>query len=575
MRITSSKSKNAESFYITRSFIDENGHNTTKTVRKLGTLKQLMEELKTDRDGVIAWCKQQAELETQKEKEDREESQILVPLQLNKPIEKDMQRVFSVGYLPIQKLYSQMRFNNIFRNIVRRYDYEYDLESIFSDLVYARILEPGSKRFSYAFAQSFLEQPKYHLYDVYRALDVLDAEMDYIQSEIYKNSNFVYARNNKVVYYDCTNFYFEIEEEDDFRKYGKEKNNRPAPIVQMGLFMDRDGIPMQFSIFEGNENEQKSLIRNEQKILNQFGAEKFVICTDSGLASVTNKRFNDRDDRAFIVTQSIKKLKKEEKEWALQKTGFRRVGDGAKVSDISLIQDTEGLYYKEFPLEQGGLEQRLIVTYSPKYAQYQKKLRQAQIERAKKMIETNSVKRISKKETDPKRFIKRMDITEEGELAQKTTYFLNQERITDEERYDGFYALTTDLLDDDIESILKVSEGRWEIEESFMIMKDEFRSRPVNVRLPGHIRAHFLTCYTALLLFRILEKKLQEAYTAEALIHTLREMKVTRISGEVYVPSYTRTEITDAIHDVCGFRTDYQAMRPAKLRHAVMLSKLR
>jgi transposase len=334
----------------------------------------------------------------------------------------------------------------------------------------------------------------------------LGNECDFIQSEVYKNSSFLGKRNDKILYYDCTNYYFEIEEEDGCKKYGKSKEHRPNPIIQMGLFMDGDGVPLAFSLFPGNSNEQTSLKPLEQKVLNEFGCQKFIYCSDAGLGSEAIRNFNHLGERAYIVTQSIKKLSKEDKKWALNKTGFKRVSDDEPIDITNLSEDDTGLYYKDEPYTTKKLQQRLIVTYSPKYAAYQKEIRQKQVERAEAMITSGNVKKERKNPNDPARFIGKIATTEEGEVADIHNY-LDTEKIEIEAQYDGLYAVCTDLLDDDVKDILKVSEDRWQIEECFRIMKTDFSARPIYLHNENRIKAHFLVCFLALLAYRVLEKK--------------------------------------------------------------------
>ena len=266
--------------------------------------------------------------------------------------------------------------DKISRKLKRKYKFKFDINAILSDLIYARILEPSSKRSSFKTASEFLESPSYELHDIYRALDILGNECDMIQTDIYKNSHFLGSRNDKILYYDCTNYYFEIEQEDGSKKYGKSKEHRPNPILQMGLFMDGDGIPLAFSLFPGNANEQTSLKPLEKKVLQDFGCQKFIYCSDVGLASEDIRCYNHMGERAYIVTQSIKKLKKDDKQWALDPHGFKRVSNDHPVDITKLSADDKGLYYKDMPYTTSKLHQRLIVTYSPKYALYQRSLRE-------------------------------------------------------------------------------------------------------------------------------------------------------------------------------------------------------
>ena len=534
MHITTTKSKNAESFYITQTFKKKNGSSSSKHIKKLGTLAELSEKLNTDRDGVMRWAREQAKIETEKYKKEKETKTTLIPFHSDRQLDYNQQKFYAGGYLFLQSLYYKLGLHKVCRKIRAKHNYKYDLNAILSDLIFTRILNPDSKRSSFKSAQSFLEAPPYKLHDVYRALSVLAGECDLIQSEAYKNSHFITDRCDRILYYDCTNYYFEISQEDGNRKYGKSKEHRPNPIIQMGLFTDGDGIPLAFSLFPGNSNEQTSLKPLEKKVLQEFGCDKFIYCSDAGLASESIREFNHMGKRAFVVTQSIKKLKNEEKEWALNPKNFKRVSDN-RTTDISNLpgNDEEVLFYKDEPYSTARLHQRLIVTYSPKYAAYQKNVREKQIERARKMIASGNTKKQRKNPNDPARFISKTSVTTEGEVAAKDLYAIDYDKIREEEKYDGIYAICTDLLDDDVRDLIRISEGRWQIENCFRIMKTEFSARPVYVRDEDRIKAHFLVCFLALLIFRLLEKKLGKTYTCS---------------------------------EICGFRTDYQFITKQKMK---------
>ena len=572
MRVVTSKSKNAESFYISKGYVNDKGVSTSVIVRKLGTLKELLPEHGPTRDDVMAWAREEARLETLKYKQEQEEKQIKLTFRADRQLDYGKQVFYRGGYLFLQSIYYQMQMQKICRKLKQRYKFKYDINAILSDLIYARILEPCSKRSSYKVASEFLERPSYQLHDVYRALDVLGAECDMIQAEVYKNSHFLGQRNDKILYYDCTNYYFEIEQEDGSKKYGKGKEHRPNPIIQMGLFMDGDGIPLAFSLFPGNANEQTSLKPLEKKILRDFGCQKFIYCSDAGLASESIREYNHMGERAYIVTQSIKKLKKEEKEWALSPQGFKRVSDDKPVDITKLPEDDKGLYYKDEPYTTKKLHQRLIITYSPKYAAYQRSIRDKQVERAQKMLDSGKAKRNQKNPNDPARFIGKMAVTKDGEAADIKQY-LDEDKIAEEAQYDGLYAVCTDLLDDEVGDILKVSEGRWQIEECFRIMKTDFSARPVYLRDENRIQAHFLICFLALTIYRYLEKKLDSKYTCEQLLDTLKAMNFAGIQEQGFIPLYRREKITDDLHEACGFRTDYQFITKSKMRTIQKKSK--
>lgn len=575
MRVTTSRSKNSESFYITKSYTNAQGKSTSKTIRKLGTLDELSRRLGTDRDGVLAWAKEEARLETLKYKSETEDAAVLIPLHPNRLIDYNKKKLFNGGYLFLQSVYYGLKMDSICRKIRSRYKFEYDLNAILSDLIYTRILEPSSKRSSFQAAKQFLEAPTYELHDVYRALSVLAKELDFIQAEVYKNSFFLSSRNDRILYYDCSNYYFEIEQEDGDRKYGKSKEHRPNPIIQMGLFTDGDGLPLAFSLFPGNQNEQKSLKPLESKILKQFGCEKFIYCSDAGLASEDNRVFNHLGQRSFIVTQSIKKLPSEDREWALNRKGFKRLSDDAPV-DLSQLSedDRQSLFYKDEPYTTKKLHQRLIITYSPKYAAYQKAIRSEQIARAEKMVAGGSLKKQRKNPNDPARFVNKIAVTEDGEKA-KVHYFLDLDKIAEEEKYDGLYAVCTDLLDDDVADILKVSEGRWQIEDCFRTMKTDFEARPAYVSREDRIRAHFLTCFLALLHFRLLQQSLKSRYTTTQLLQVLKGIRFADVDEQGFMPVYERQKITDELHEACGFRTDYEFLTKRKMKEIQKKSKNR
>ena len=572
MRVTTSKSKNAESFYISKGYVNDKGVSTSVIIRKLGTLKDLLPEHGPTRDDVMVWAKEQARIETLKYKREKEEKQIKLTFHADRPMDYDKQVFYRGGYLFLQSIYYQLQINKICRKLKQKHKFKYDINAILSDLIYARILEPCSKRSSYKAASEFLEKPSYKLHDVYRALDVLGAECDLIQAELYKNSHFLGARNNKVLYYDCSNYYFEIEQEDGNKKYGKSKEHKPNPIIQMGLFMDGDGIPLAFSTFAGNANEQTSLKPLEKKILGEFGCQKFIYCSDAGLGSESIREYNHMGERAYIVTQSIKKLKKEEKEWALDPQGFKKVSDDTPVDITKLDSSDKGLYYKDEPYTTKKLHQRLIITYSPKYAAYQRTIRDKQVERAQKMLDSGNTKKNRKNPNDPARFIEKTAVTPEGEAAD-IKYFLDENKIAEETLYDGLYAVCTDLLDDNVADILKVSEGRWQIEDCFRIMKTDFSARPVYLQDENRIQAHFLICFLALTIYRFLEKKMDLKYTCEELLETLKAINFAEIQEQGYIPLYKREAITDDLHEACGFRTDYQFITKSKMRTIQKKSK--
>lgn len=561
--------------YIKRSYRKSNGKTATKIHRKLGKLNDLLQQFSGDYDAMMAWARSEAEKDTMEY--NAKTGNVSVSLSKSAYIPRNEERCFPVGYLFLQKLCTELKIDSICRKISKRHKYTYDFSAILTDQIFSRILSPSSKLGSYSYCQTLLEPPKYELQNLYRALSVMAEESDFIQEELYFNSNFVHPRNKKVLYYDCTNYYFEIEQDDDFRKYGKSKESRPNPIVTMGLFMDADGIPLAFDVFPGNQNEQTTLKPLETKIIRDFACSEFIFCSDAGLGSKANRRFNSFGNRSYVISQSLKKMRREDRQIALNPKQFRRLGSN-KFIDISTLDESdpdiyETIFYKEVPVVNGDMDEIVIVTYSPKYKAYQKRIRGQQIARAVKMIEQPGRKRRSKNQNDPARFIKSTAITEDGEVAGRNIYDLDSDRISEEEMYDGFYAVITNL-EGDVGEILKINRQRWEIEENFRIMKTDFEARPVYVRRDERIKAHFLICYISLLVYRLLEKKLGNAYTCNEILGTLRSMQVTLLSKESgYIPSYKRTDMTDDLHKVFGFHTDYEFISKSTMRSIIKSTK--
>lgn len=561
MKVSVSKSKNQTIYYLSKSvWID--GKSTTKTIEKIGSEDELLKvcgELTP-----LEWAKQYAAKRAAEEKASKKD--IMLKYSSSTLIKKESCRSVNVGYLFLKDIYYDLKIHDICAQIAEKYKFEFDLNQILSMLLFSRIIYPGSKRSSLELSKKFLEKPDCKLHHIYRALEILAKENDFFQSQLYKNSEMVLNQHKRVLYYDCTNYYFEIEEADDFRKYGHSKENRPNPIVQMGLFMDADGIPLTFSLFNGNENEQPSMKPLEKKILSDFEMTKFIVCTDAGLSSTSNRVFNNTPNRKFVTTQPIKKLKGHLKDYCLDEDGWHLIGDKTeyKLSELDEIENYEKTFYKDRWINEDGLEQHLVVTFSFQYRDYMRKIRNRQLERAEKLIENPSS--LNKKcPNNPKRFIRQNHCTSDGEIADKMILSIDEDVATEEERYDGFYAVCTNL-EDDVATIISINQKRWQIEECFRIMKSEFQARPVYLSRKDRITAHFITCFTALILYRILEKKLGESYTTESIIRTLKEMNMLIAPGEGYIPEYTRTDLTDKLHDTFGFRTDYEIVSQREIK---------
>ena len=587
MRLGWAKTKYSISYYAKKTiYVD--GKNKDLVIKRFGSEKQICEKY-----GVTdakAWAKEQVRLMNEAEKEDSVKFNI--ELCSGTDLVMNEQRRFNGGYLFLQNIYYELGLHRICRAISVKHPFEYDLNDILSRLIYTRILYPSSKKSSFEESKRFIEQPSFELHDIYRSLSVLAEESDYIQSRLFKNSSDIQTRRTQVIYYDCTNFYFEIDTAEDDKQFGKSKENRPLPIVGMGLFMDMDGIPISFSIYPGSRNEQQTMIPLEKKMLSDFDMSKFIVCTDAGLSSATNRVFNtyDKEDglRGYITTQPIKTLKAFLQEWCLADDGWILDGDNSgkkyKISELDNGLDRDKIFYKTRWIKEKGvvhtdngdrvqfIEQKLIVSYSIKYRDYLRHVREGQIERARKLVESGEKAMNKKKQNDPRRFIKTDHATKDGEIADISESYIDPAVIETEEKYDGFYAVCTNL-NDSIGTIVKVNKRRWEIEECFRIMKTDFAARPVYVKRQDRIMAHFITCFISLIVYRYLERKLGNKYTIDQILPTLREMDFMKYEGKGYQPVYTRTEITDALHDAFGFCTSKQIVPTAKMRNICSQTK--
>ena len=569
MRLKTSKSKNATLYYIIKDYTNITGKRSTKIFEKLGNQYQV--EKRFGKNDTINKIR---EYINELNEEDKE-TLLKQEFNPNKRISPRVKKQFNIGFLFLEKLYSQLNIKDICDSISNKYKFQFDLNEILSYLVYARIIYPSSKLKTFKQCQNFIEQPKFKLHDEYRALSYIAENMDFIQEQLFNNSKKVIKRNSNVVYYDCTNYFFDIDNEDDLRKYGISKEHRPNPIVGMGLFMDGDGLPLSCNIYPGNQNEQKTLIPEETKIVNNFKLDstKMILCTDAGLSSDEIKKFNIKDNRGFVITQSLKKLKGEYKNQVFDKSGWRISNDLKKIYNLETIENDdslrekyyETLFYKIIQTETKSVKQDLIITFCFKYFDYNRNIRNNQIERAKKSIETNNVTRKGKNQNDYRRFIDSLNSTDNGEIAENTTYSINQALINEESKYDGYYALTTNLIGD-ISEIFKIVKGRWEIEESFRIMKSDFLARPVNLSREDRIKAHFMTCFISLFIYRLLEKKLDYKYTTSQILDTIRNMNMFEQKGLGFEPIYERTNITDDLHDLFKFNTDLEIVSYKKMK---------
>lgn len=573
MKLQVSKSQNSTTYYVAKSFRNEKGKITSKVVERLGNITEI--QLRAGQEDALEWAKNYVKELSRQEKE--ENRKICVEYSTSQLVENYHQRCYNGGYLFLQQIYTQLGFDKICEKISQKYKFEYDLNEILSMLLYTRIMYPGSKLSSFEDSKRFIEQPQCTLHQVYRALSLLAKEMDNIQAKVYKNSLKLGERKSQVIYYDCTNFFFESEREIGLRQKGPSKENRPNPIVQMGMFMDMEGIPLAFCMNPGNINEQVTLKPLEEKLKRNFGISKVVVCTDCGLSSYENRKNDSVGERAFITVQSLKKLKKHLQEWSLNTNGWQTKGS-EQIFDLSTLDPEEygnTLFYKDRWINENGFEQRIIVTFSFKYKKYLHHIRERQITRAEELMKKGPSTVNKKRAGDYKRFISQIHCTSDGEIAQTESLSLNQEMIDQEARFDGFYAICTDLEDNALD-IIKANGGRWIIENGFRIMKTEFDARPVFLHNDDRINAHFLTCFLSLILYKYLEKKVNNStnnFSTEDIIGTLVDMNFVNIQGEGYIPTYTRTKLTNALHGSFGFRTDMQIVTKKEMRKIISSTK--
>jgi transposase len=569
MRVKASTSKNSTSLSIIKSTY-VGGKRSSKIVEKLGNL----EEITKKHPGIDPheWACLRAKELTDKEK--MASQQVLVAYSTGKQIAKGEDRLQEGGYLFLQRTYTDLGLSGICKEIAAKHRFTYDLDKVLSRLVFGRILDPASKLSTYEYSKGLIESDGPDLHHIYRALDVIAKEDDFIQSELYRRSCELSKRNDSVLYYDCTNFFFEIEQEYGIKQYGPSKENRPNPIVEMGLFMDADGVPLAFSIHPGNTNEQTTLKPLEERIIKDFAHSRFVVCTDAGLSSMANRKFNSTQNRSFVTTQSIKQLKAYMRTWALDPTGWQATNNGREynITDLDEDRHTDTVFYKERWINDDGLEQRLIVTFSLKYKNYQRCIRSGQIDRAQRLIDS-APKSIGKhRQNDFKRLIDAVSHTSDGEIADGKAYSLNEAKIAQEEAFDGFYGVCTNL-EDSASTIAEINSRRWEIEECFRIMKHEFKARPVYLNDDKRILAHFTTCFISLVVYRMVEKRLGGRYTCSQIIDGLKSIKFLKVKGEGYLPAYTRTDFTDDLHEAYGFRTDYQMLPTKQMNKIIRLTK--
>lgn len=543
---------------------------TSKNVRRIGRLSELKKEY-TD---PIAHFRAEAKRLTD---EGRSESSFEIPANLM--LDPMKRRRVMLGYIFPQSVYYSLGLDMVMRGIRNESKVTYDFNRIMRDLVIGRVLSPLSKNSTYEKAFSFPEPPDYDLQHVYRSLSLMAKNFDLIEEKAFKGMKKYADVDTSVTYYDCTNFYFEIEEDDGFRTYGKSKENRPNPIVQMGLFLDRNGLPISMCINPGRTNEQKTMIPLEKLMTERFGIEKFVVCADCGLSGKRNLRFNSTENHGFVVTKSLKKVSEDVRARLMGDGGWKRFGDASgrlyslkEIREDANLRDVIFYHDEKFAMGSDGFEERIVTTYCGRLREYQRSVRERQLQRAMELVRQGKIRK-GVNQNDVRRFIVVDSVTENGEVAEKKVFSIDRERFEEESEYDGFYAVTTDL-DDDPGEIIRINRGRWEIEESFRIMKSDFDGRPVFVSREDRIRAHFLTCYLAFMIFRIIEQKLNKGdvrYTDPEILRTLRDYEA--IDAESFYVGAMEGKAVRALESTFGLVGSMTAFSKAQFRRLVARSK--
>lgn len=562
--------------YIARSFRNKKGDKTSSVIiERLGLLSEIAAA--HPEEDPREWVRSRAAELTRKEKE--EDKTVSVKLSPARRIPMGAKRHLHAGNLFLMPFFNRLGFNDICRQIRNRGKFMFDLEEILATLVYGRILFPDSKLATWKAAQNFIRTPSFELEDVYRALQVLARESDFIQSSIYRNSLRSGKRNTRIIYYDCSNYYFEIEDDDDFRKYGHSKEHRPNPIVQLGMFMDADGLPLAFCVNPGNTPETQTMQPLEEKLAENFTLSSFVACTDGGLGSVDNRMYNMTEGRDYITVLSLKKMRPHLQDWATDREavwhtaghdrGFTleeaRKEFGSSFDDMTFYRDRWTKEdYKDRSGETRTLEEHLVVTYCNKYALYQRKTRGEQIARAQAKIDRGESTR-PKSPNDCRRLIKTTEVNSDGAVVEHTVSEIDWDKVQAEERFDGFYAYGTSLDDHPLD-ILKANSFRGEIEALFRVTKTNLDLRPIYLSRKDRIIGHFIVCFIALLIIKQLQKSLGGEYSVDMLCDTLRRMKMLYHDAYGYEPAFDRTELTDALQASADVLIDTEIITKPAMR---------
>lgn len=595
-------------YYIQQGF--RNGKKTTtKNIKRLGKHSELL--LITDNP--LEYAKNEVKKMNEEYRSGR--SEFIVTMDFNERIPStdspcSNSTSLNIGYLYLKDIYAKLNLSDFFKSVSSDRKITYDCNKICQFLTYARILDPASKYGTYDKLDTYYEKPQVEYQHMIRFLDILDRNSDQYLKHLFDNSENIVKRDTSVMYYDCTNYFFETEKPDEeiidevtgeiilgLRQFGISKENKTSPIVEMGLIMDSRGIPISMCIHPGNTNEQLTAVPLEKEVIKMTGNKKFIYCADAGLGSYNIRKFNDMGGRAYIVTQSVKKLGQEIKDIVFNDSNYRllsnddaitlkemRTFDKKDANNLSLYNDfaykvipantamDTGLYeekvYKNGRTKKvkakGTLHQYIIVTFSRKMMEYQRTIRERQLERAKKLLRLKDPEKIKKGPNDIRRFLKNTS-------SDTANYVLDMDKIHEEEKYDGFYAVATNL-DDSAKDILAVAQNRYKIEDCFRIMKTNFDARPVFLRKPERIRAHFLICYTALLIYRLMECKLDDNLThvtTSNLIKTLRNMNVVNMDDMCYKSIYSGSQALDALERCFELQLNRKYYRPSDLNKIV------
>ena len=601
-------------YYIQQGF--RNGKKTTtRNVARVGKHSELL-EITND---PLAYAKKQAK----KLNEELESNKVTMEMTVDfsERIKSSDALVSSsnqvnIGYFVLQKIYHDLRISEFFKDIASKSKVTFDPNKINRFMTYARILEPDSKLGTYDHLENYYEKPAFEYVHILRTMDMLYQNYDDYIAHLFKHSQSIVSRDTSVCYFDCTNYYFETECEDDdyvdevtgeyikgFRKYGPSKQNKPNPLVEMGLFMDSRGIPLTMCLTSGSDNEQTCAIPLEKKLTRMLEGKKFIYCADAGLGSLNIRKFNSMGGRAFIVTQSIKKLSDTLKKAVFNDYDYRLLSDNRRFSiekmkqfdkydpdNLNLYKDSVyktviadkaidlGLYEEKTLLNgktkkvksKAVVRQKIIITFSRKLMEYQRTIRNKQIDRAKYILATKDPETIKKGPHDTTRFIKRRSVSKSGDNVTHE-YYIDQRVIEEEERYDGYYALATNL-DDDAKTIIQINAKRHKIEDCFRVMKTNFSARPIHHRNKERIIAHFMICYTALLIYRLLEAKLDDYgthFSVNNIIETLKNMGVLNSQDIYYQSTYNGSQVCTAINAVFGLDLDRKYYLPKVLNKII------